>query len=100
MPACAAVLIKEGRVADIALLDDDGSNLTLAAYSKFSSHQIDDYGDLIVSPGLIDTHVHLNEPGREHWEGRSSVPPPSACLLCCAVVRQNQGDRFKVPSHL
>ncbi|KAK9811373.1 hypothetical protein WJX72_002753 [[Myrmecia] bisecta] len=28
-----------------------------------------DYGNLIVSPGLIDTHVHLDEPGRTHWEG-------------------------------
>ena len=28
-----------------------------------------DYGDLVVAPGLIDTHVHMDEPGREHWEG-------------------------------
>lgn len=25
--------------------------------------------DLIVMPGLVDTHVHLNQPGRTHWEG-------------------------------
>ena len=28
-----------------------------------------DYGDLVVSPGLVDVHVHLNEPGRVEWEG-------------------------------
>jgi allantoinase len=28
-----------------------------------------DVGDLVVLPGLIDTHVHINEPGRSHWEG-------------------------------
>src|SRR4051812_17062847 len=28
-----------------------------------------DAGDDIVMPGLIDTHVHVNEPGRTHWEG-------------------------------
>lgn len=28
-----------------------------------------DFGDLMVLPGLVDTHVHLNEPGRTHWEG-------------------------------
>lgn len=28
-----------------------------------------DYGDKAVSPGLIDVHVHMDEPGREHWEG-------------------------------
>src|SRR5262245_12595545 len=28
-----------------------------------------DVGDLAVSPGLVDTHVHINEPGRTEWEG-------------------------------
>ncbi|MHA2501285.1 MAG: allantoinase AllB [Candidatus Kariarchaeaceae archaeon] len=30
---------------------------------------IEDLGDLMIIPGLIDTHVHVNEPGRTHWEG-------------------------------
>ncbi len=28
-----------------------------------------DAGDMVVSPGLVDTHVHINEPGRTAWEG-------------------------------
>lgn len=28
-----------------------------------------DAGDLVVLPGLVDTHVHLNDPGRTTWEG-------------------------------
>jgi allantoinase len=28
-----------------------------------------DFGDLVVMPGLVDTHVHVNEPGRTEWEG-------------------------------
>jgi allantoinase len=28
-----------------------------------------DFGDLVISPGLVDTHVHVNEPGRAEWEG-------------------------------
>lgn len=28
-----------------------------------------DVGDDVVLPGLVDTHVHINEPGRTEWEG-------------------------------
>lgn len=28
-----------------------------------------DAGDMIVMPGVVDTHVHVNEPGRTEWEG-------------------------------
>ena len=28
-----------------------------------------DFGDLVILPGLVDSHVHVNEPGRAHWEG-------------------------------
>ncbi|MGA7341265.1 MAG: allantoinase AllB [Terracidiphilus sp.] len=28
-----------------------------------------DLGDLVLMPGLVDTHVHINEPGRTVWEG-------------------------------
>lgn len=28
-----------------------------------------DAGDTVVMPGIIDTHVHVNEPGRANWEG-------------------------------
>lgn len=28
-----------------------------------------DYGDLVILPGLVDSHVHVNEPGRSDWEG-------------------------------
>lgn len=28
-----------------------------------------DAGELVVMPGLVDTHVHINDPGRAAWEG-------------------------------
>src|SRR4029453_8825095 len=36
-----------------------------------ASHEIDARG-LFVLPGLIDVHVHFNEPGRTHWEGAAT----------------------------
>jgi allantoinase len=30
---------------------------------------VHDVGDLVLMPGLVDCHVHLNEPGRTEWEG-------------------------------
>ena len=35
-------------------------------------------GDLMVSPGLIDTHVHVNEPGRAEWEGFETATAAAA----------------------
>lgn len=32
-----------------------------------------DFGDLVVIPGLVDTHVHVNDPGRTAWEGFASA---------------------------
>ena len=55
----ADVAIEDGRIADI------GPELAGA------SRQIDARG-LFVLPGLIDVHVHFNEPGRTHWEGAAT----------------------------
>lgn len=37
-----------------------------------------DYGDLVIMPGLVDTHVHINEPGRTDWEGFASATRKAA----------------------
>jgi allantoinase len=39
---------------------------------------VHDAGDLPVMPGLVDTHVHINEPGRTDWEGFSTATRAAA----------------------
>src|SRR5215472_11938730 len=34
--------------------------------------------DLVVMPGVVDTHVHINEPGRTEWEGFSTATRAAA----------------------
>jgi allantoinase len=42
----------------------------IAGYNDLpSSKHIYDAGESVVMPGLVDTHVHINEPGRTDWEG-------------------------------
>jgi allantoinase len=47
---------------------------------------IEDLGDLILMPGLVDTHVHINEPGRSEWEGFNSATQSAAAGGITTVV--------------
>ncbi len=37
-----------------------------------------DAGNLHVLPGIVDTHVHINDPGRAHWEGFATATRAAA----------------------
>jgi len=37
-----------------------------------------DFGDRVILPGLVDSHVHINEPGRTEWEGFSTATQAAA----------------------
>jgi allantoinase len=49
----ATITVEGSRI--VAIEDDPGADV--------------DYGDLAIMPGLVDSHVHVNEPGRTEWEG-------------------------------
>ena len=40
--------------------------------------ELRDAGDSLVMPGLVDSHVHVNEPGRTDWEGFASATRAAA----------------------
>ena len=37
-----------------------------------------DFADYVLLPGLVDTHVHINEPGRTEWEGFATATRAAA----------------------
>lgn len=41
-------------------------------------YPISDVGDSVIMPGLIDSHVHINEPGRTNWEGFDTATKAAA----------------------
>ncbi|HWY67805.1 MAG TPA: allantoinase AllB [Terriglobales bacterium] len=53
----AAIVIRDGVIAEI--LDP----------KRVASAEALDFEDSVVMPGIVDTHVHINEPGRTEWEG-------------------------------
>lgn len=45
-----------------------------------------DAGDLLILPGLIDVHVHVNEPGRTEWEGFETATRAAAAGGCTSII--------------
>lgn len=60
--------IRDGRVVAIEPL---GSGLVGAEVIELADDQV-------MIPGLVDTHVHVNEPGRTEWEGFDSATRAAA----------------------
>ncbi len=57
--APASIHIQDGSIAAIRAFDEVGTGAQVIDASEAS----------VVMPGLVDTHVHINEPGRTEWEG-------------------------------
>src|SRR5262252_92314 len=59
------------RRADL-LIEDGRVRVILPPDHELSSDEVVDASGLHVLPGLVDAHVHFNEPGRTDWEGFAS----------------------------
>ena len=62
------VVVADGRIAGLAAYDAD---LTAPEEETLAD-------DEVLLPGLVDTHVHVNEPGRTEWEGFASATRAAA----------------------
>ncbi len=80
------IVTPEGVRPGVVVFEDEKIS---AVESHNYSVQVDaltDIGDLFVLPGLIDVHVHINEPGRTEWEGfETATRAAAAGGLTCLV---------------
>ncbi|MBO1417592.1 allantoinase AllB [Streptomyces sp. FH025] len=76
----ADVLIRDGKIVEVAA---HGSLTQLAAELAAG---LTDLGDTALLPGLVDTHVHVNEPGRTEWEGFATATRAAAAGGVTTVI--------------
>ncbi len=71
----ASVHVTRGYISSISIFEDvpEGAELVEAF-------------DSIVMPGLVDTHVHVNEPGRTDWEGFETATRAAAAGGVTTIV--------------
>lgn len=76
-PSPACVWIQDGKISRISTdpnVSLDKDFLTV------------DIGDHILMPGVVDTHAHINEPGRTEWEGFKTATRAAAAGGITTVV--------------
>ncbi|MFI5496128.1 allantoinase AllB [Actinoplanes sp. NPDC051859] len=71
----AAVWVSDGRIEAVEAYD-----------SRVAAVEDIDLGDLALLPGLVDTHVHVNEPGRTEWEGFATATRAAAAGGVTTIV--------------
>jgi allantoinase len=72
------VITPEGERA-AAVYIRGGAIVALTAFADIPAGvPVHEAGDAIVMPGIVDTHVHINEPGRTEWEGFSTATRAAA----------------------
>ncbi|HEX3355152.1 MAG TPA: allantoinase AllB [Terriglobales bacterium] len=63
----AAVVVEGERIREVVALEKIRGKV-----------EIKDFGEAAILPGLVDSHVHINEPGRSEWEGFDSATRAAA----------------------
>jgi allantoinase len=71
----ASIHIDNGIVVDVRAHGDVGS-----------ASEIIDADPFVIMPGLVDSHVHINEPGRTDWEGFNTATRAAAAGGITTIV--------------
>ncbi|MEZ4294374.1 MAG: amidohydrolase family protein [Polyangiaceae bacterium] len=71
----ASIHVKDGRIDDVAAFE-----------AVPPGAEVVEAGELLVTPGVVDSHVHINEPGRTEWEGFRTATEAAAAGGITTVV--------------
>jgi allantoinase len=64
----------------------DGDRIVRIGAYEDTDASVIDYGDLVLMPGIVDSHVHVNEPGRTEWEGFDTATRAAAAGGVTTIV--------------
>jgi len=78
-------VVVDGQVRP-AVVIVDGERIEAVGSEVPQGVPCEDLGDLVLMPGLVDTHVHINEPGRTEWEGFATATRAAAAGGITTVV--------------
>jgi allantoinase len=79
------VITPDGERAATVLVRD-GLITGLAGYPEAPPGAVTLAGDEVLLPGLVDSHVHVNEPGRTEWEGFATATATAAAGGVTTIV--------------
>lgn len=74
--APASVRVRDGVVVEVGAVDAPAGRAHVVALAD----------DEVLLPGLVDTHVHVDEPGRTEWEGFASATRAAAAGGVTTIV--------------
>ena len=80
-----AIVISDGAYARDILIDDGRVSALVEPGASTADEEIDARG-LFALPGVVDAHVHFNEPGRSEWEGWASGSAAAAAGGVTTVI--------------
>ena len=79
-------VVIDGKLQPAQIVIENGKFTQINKYKTTQDFPVEDLGDLVIMPGLVDTHVHINEPGRTEWEGfNTGTQSAAAGGITCVV---------------
>jgi allantoinase len=99
------VVTPEGNRPAAILVEGERIQAVVSPDQISDRYKIHDFGEAAILPGLVDSHVHINDPGRAEWEGFETATRAAAAggytllvdmpLNCLPATTSVEGLRAK-----